>query len=196
MHSGCSTRSSTSRSTRMWSAPPSSSPTGCCAPWMRSTWRQRGCSARSSPLWSLMTNGWPKRLRTRGYPFSRRAICRTCPLPGTITPRPRPALRSQARIDGFGLEGEDGEYALVDSPERLAAGDPVERLEPERVLALRHRALVAESALPQPVEVSGLGVVGSVDDAQVLPAADLEPRLHQAPAPPGQVRGRLDHHAL
>ena len=50
--------------------------------------------------------------------------------------------RSEPGVHRLGLEREDGEHALVDAPQRLAPGDPVERLEPERVLALRHRALV------------------------------------------------------
>ena len=55
---------------------------------------------------------------------------------------------------------------------------------------------MADPALPQPLQVGRLGVVGAVDDAQVLAAADLEARLGKALAPPGQVGGRLHHHAL
>ena len=42
---------------------------------------------------------------------------------------------SQARVDRLRLEREDGEHRLVHAPERLAAREPLERLEPERVLA-------------------------------------------------------------
>jgi ATP-dependent DNA helicase RecG len=41
---------------RTSSDPPSSSPTGCCVPWMRSIWRRRAYSARNSqPCSATMT---------------------------------------------------------------------------------------------------------------------------------------------
>ena len=45
-------------------------------------------------------------------------------------------------------------------------------------------------------EVLRLGVVRAVDDPQVLPAADLDARLRQAPSGAGEVGQRLDDHAL
>ena len=53
-----------------------------------------------------------------------------------------------------------------------------------------------ERPVAQPLQVSGLGVVGAVDDAQVFTAADLQAGLHQALVTAGQVGCRLDHHAL
>ena len=56
----------------------------------------------------------------------------------------------QPRVDGLRLEGEDGEDRLVHAPQRLAGDVAVERLEPQRVLAQRERALVLQVALAQP----------------------------------------------
>ena len=105
----------------------------------------------------------------------------------------------------------------MDPPQRLAAGHPVQGLQAQRVLTQRERALVAERALAQPGQVGRLSVVGTVDDAQVLPAAHLQARLEQpavlagaavlakaagavgapgAAGGRGEVSGGLDHHAL
>src|SRR5581483_2617610 len=44
--------------------------------------------------------------------------------------QPRPtrhiSTELEAGVDGFGFEGQDGEDALVDPPQRLAAGDAVQ----------------------------------------------------------------------
>src|SRR5712692_9151335 len=107
---------------------------------------------------------------------------------------------SQAGVDGFGLQGQDGEDAFVDAPEGFAAGDAVQGFQAESVFAQRQRALVAEPALAQAGQVGWFGVVGTVDEAQVLPAAHLQARLDQAAVlagaattagGAGQVRGGL-----
>lgn len=54
----------------------------------------------------------------------------------------------------------------------------------------------AQVAVAEPVEVGGLEIVGSVDDPQVLRAADLHAGLHESPASPRQVGQRLHHHPL
>ena len=59
---------------------------------------------------------------------------------------PGPGL-SEPGVDGFGLQGQDGEDAFVDTPQRLAAGHAVQGLQAQGVLAQRQRALVAEPAL-------------------------------------------------
>lgn len=41
----------------------------------------------------------------------------------------------QLGIDRLGLQGEHSEHALVDAPEWLAAGDPVQRFQSEGVFA-------------------------------------------------------------
>ena len=51
---------------------------------------------------------------------------------------------------------------------------------------------MAEVALPQPVEVGRLGVVGPIDDAQILPTADLQPGLDESLPSAGEIRGGLD----
>jgi hypothetical protein len=45
------------------------------------------------------------------------------------------ARRSQRSIDRLALEREEGEDAFVDTVERLAAGEPLQRLDAERELA-------------------------------------------------------------
>jgi hypothetical protein len=108
--------------------------------------------------------------------------------PGTGGPQPG--------VDRLGLRGQDGEHALVHPPQRLPPGGPLQRLQPERVLAEGQAALSAEVAGAQPVEVLRPGVVRAVDDPQVLPPADLQPRLHQPAPAADEVGRRLDHHAL
>src|SRR4051812_25562488 len=89
---------------------------------------------------------------------------------------------SQARVDRLALEREDAEAALVHPAQRLAADEALERLDAERELASGEGALRAQGAAAQPVEVRGLGVLGAVDDPEVLAAADLQRRLGE-PAP-------------
>ena len=82
-------------------------------------------------------------------------------------------------------------------PQRLAVDQPLQRLQAERVLAQRQRALAAQVPLAQPGKVARQRVVGAVDDPQVLPAAHLEARLHEPAARrPGEVGQRFHHHAL
>ena len=59
----------------------------------------------------------------------------------------------EPRVDRVGLQGEDGEDRFVDAPQRFAAGQPLERLQAERVLAQRERALEAQVAVLEPDEV-------------------------------------------
>jgi hypothetical protein len=84
----------------------------------------------------------------------------------------------------------------VDAPEWFAAGRAFERFETEGVLAQGEGTLVAEAALAQPFQVLRLGVVGAVDDAQVLPAADFDAGLDQAATATGEVGVRLDDRTL
>ncbi len=56
---------------------------------------------------------------------------------------------------------------------------------------------MAEGAGAQPLQVGREGVVGAVDDPQVLAAPDLHPRLRQSSARRARQCGqRLDHHSL
>ena len=68
--------------------------------------------------------------------------------------------RSQAWVDGLGLQGQDGEDAFVDAPDRAAARDAVEGLQAQVVLAQGEAALVAEAAIAQAGQVGRLGIVG------------------------------------
>src|SRR4051812_24171408 len=60
---------------------------------------------------------------------------------------------SEPRVDRLALEREHAEAALVHAAERLAADEPLERLDAERELAHRERALRAEGAPAQALEV-------------------------------------------
>jgi hypothetical protein len=44
-------------------------------------------------------------------------------------------MRSETRVHRLRLEGKDAEHTLVDAPQRFPAGQPIERLQTERVLA-------------------------------------------------------------
>src|SRR4051794_38261634 len=80
-------------------------------------------------------------------------------------------------------------------------GRPLERLDGERELAHRERALRAEGAPAQALEVLRLGVLGAVDDPEVFaaahfergwapaaPARDDDVGLTTMPSPPAAVR--------
>ena len=57
--------------------------------------------------------------------------------------------------------------------------EALERLDAERELAQRERALRPERRAAQPLEVLRRGVLRAVDDPQVLAAAALHRRLHE-----------------
>jgi hypothetical protein len=79
----------------------------------------------------------------------------------------RPPPRSlQPGIDRFRLKREHREDGLVYGIERLAGDEALQRLEAQRVFAQRERLLAAENAVPQPIEVPWLQVLGTVDDPQ------------------------------
>src|SRR6266542_2999573 len=103
---------------------------------------------------------------------------------------------SEPRIDGLALERQHAEDALMDAAQRLAADEALERLDAEREFANGERALAAEAAGAKTLEVGGLGVLGAVDDAQVLAPARLERGLDEAAAAAGEELERLDDHPL
>ncbi len=57
--------------------------------------------------------------------------------------------RLQARVDGFGFQGEDGEDRFVDAPGWFAGGCAFEGFESEGVLAQGEGTFVAEATLAQ-----------------------------------------------
>ncbi len=57
--------------------------------------------------------------------------------------------RLQARVDGFGFQGEDGEDRFVDAPEWFAAGGAFEGFGSGGVLAQGEGTFVAEATLAQ-----------------------------------------------
>src|SRR5262245_36759774 len=105
-----------------------------------------------------------------------------------------PAL--QPRIARLALEREHPEHTLVDAPQRLAPHEAFERLETERELAPRERTLRGHRARAQPAHLVRRRVVRPVDDAQILAAAALDRRLHEAPATARDEVHRLHDDAL
>jgi hypothetical protein len=57
--------------------------------------------------------------------------------PGVAEVARASVARLQPRVHRLGLQRQYGEHALVDPPQRLAARNTFERLEPERVLPTR-----------------------------------------------------------
>jgi len=55
-------------------------------------------------------------------------------------------VKSKPRIDGFALQCKDAEDTVMDSVERLAGDEPLERLDAEGELSQREGALVTEAA--------------------------------------------------
>src|SRR5215207_4348940 len=103
---------------------------------------------------------------------------------------------SEARVDRLALQGEDREGAFVDAVERLSPGEPLQALDAEPELAHGERALAAEVARAQPLELAGVEVLGAVDDPQVLGPAALDPRLGDPLPTWGDELERLHHHPL
>ena len=121
---------------------------------------------------------------------------RSTPCGPTTARRSGPTGDLQPRVDGLALEREHGEHALVHAVERLAAHEALERLDAEAELAGGERALAAEPASAEPLDLARIGVLGAVDDAQVLASAALDPGLDEALAAAGDEAHRLDDHAL
>src|SRR5579884_1475828 len=107
-----------------------------------------------------------------------------------------PRDRLKPRIHRLAFQGKDGEGALVDVPQGLAADETLKRLDAQRELAQRQRPLGAQAAGAQALEVLGGGVLGAVDDAEVFAAAALHGRLHQPAGAADDKIERLDHHSL
>src|SRR6188508_1805139 len=103
---------------------------------------------------------------------------------------------SETRVDRLALERQDAEDALVDASQRLASREALEPFDAERELAGGERPLRREAARAQPGEVLGQVVLRAVDDPEVLAAADLQRRLHQAAAVAGDEVEGLDDDAL
>src|SRR5215475_4982076 len=133
-------------------------------------------------------SGDPRRTGNPPWP----ADCHPCPTPHAVSDRGTylntiahrssclVSRRLQPWVDRLGFQCQYREDALMYPPERLAARDPVERLKPQRVLPCGQGALVPEAAGAEPVKICRLGVVGAVDDAQVLTPAHLQAWLHEA----------------
>src|SRR5690242_12803857 len=81
-------------------------------------------------------------------------------------------LLSEARVDRLAFQRQHPEDALVDAPQRLHPREALQRLDTERELAQRQRALCRQAARAEPLQVVRGRVLRTVDDAQVLlPAA-------------------------
>lgn len=89
----------------------------------------------------------------------------------------------QPRVYRLALERQHRERALVNAAKWLLADEALETLDAQSELAEGERALGAEAAATEAVEVRGLGVLGAVDDAEVLATAALERGLREAAGP-------------
>ena len=63
----------------------------------------------------------------------------------------------QPRIHRLALEREHSEDALVNTPERLAANEPLQPFDAERELAQREGSFGRQASLPQAIEVRRQG---------------------------------------
>jgi hypothetical protein len=96
-----------------------------------------------------------------------------------------PRLRSKAGIDRLAFHREHAEHALVHPVEGLVSTEPLECLDPESELSDGERALASEVAGSQAIDLVGVGVLGTVDEAEVLATPALNAGLHEAVAPLG-----------
>src|SRR5215468_5179855 len=90
----------------------------------------------------------------------------------------------QPRIDGLAFQRQDGENRFVDTTQRLALDEALQRLMAEEELADRDGSLLAETATAQSCKVLRRIVLRPIDDAQILRTAALQRRLHQPFAAP------------
>src|SRR3954452_4747397 len=84
----------------------------------------------------------------------------------TVSPR-----ASEARIDRLALHRQDAGSALVAAVQGVSAREPFERLDPERELAERHRALRPQASIAEALEVLGGRVIRPVDDPEIFGAS-------------------------
>jgi len=89
----------------------------------------------------------------------------------------------------------------VNAPERFSLDEALEAFEPQRELTQGQRSFTRQTPLPQTLEVLGQGVLGPVDDPQILaprhltagcnrprePVATNDNGLTTAPSPPLSV---------
>src|SRR5690348_17923777 len=104
--------------------------------------------------------------------------------------------RSQSRVHRLRFQGKHGEDGLMYTPERLAAHEALQRLDAQGELTDGEAALGVQPTLAQAIQIRRLGVVGAVDDAQVLAAAALDGGLDEAALAAHDELQWLDDHAL
>ena len=81
---------------------------------------------------------------------------------------PRPSL--QPGVHGFALQGEHAEHALVHPVEGLSGHEPFQRFDAQSKFTNGQRPLVTEPSRAESGQIAFSGVLGPVDDAEVLPA--------------------------
>src|SRR5215510_13443013 len=102
----------------------------------------------------------------------------------------------QPRINGLAFQRQDGENRFVNTTQRLALDEALQRLMAEEELADCEGSLLAETATAQSSKVLRRIVFRPVDDAQILWTTALQGRLHQPFAAFGHERARFYHHAF
>src|SRR5687768_1816628 len=93
---------------------------------------------------------------------------------------PRSRLELQPWIDRLAFQREYAKDALVNASEGLSLDEPFEPFDPQCELAQRQRSLPRKPTFTQALEMLGQGVLGPVDDPEVLTAAALHRGLQQA----------------
>src|SRR5687768_14655514 len=93
---------------------------------------------------------------------------------------PRRRLELQPWIDRLAFQREYAKDALVNASEGLSLDEPFEPFDPQCELAQRQRSLPGKPTFTQALEMLGQGVLGPVDDPEVLTAAALHRGLQQA----------------
>ena len=116
----------------------------------------------------------------RKPPKSRRPADQTQKPTARARTRETHESKSQSRIHRLALQREHAEHTLVDAPQRLVSHEPLQRLDAERELTERERALGVQAALTQPRQVLGKRVLRPVDDAEILAARDTSRQAARA----------------
>jgi hypothetical protein len=105
-------------------------------------------------------------------------------------------IDSKTGVDGLSFEGEDAEDAFVDAAQGFIADEAFEGFDAESEFANGQRALAAQAAGTQAVEVLGEGVVRAVNDAEIFAAPAFDAGLDDSAAALFDEAERFDDHAF
>lgn len=103
-------------------------------------------------------------------------------------------LGIQPRVDQIALQGQNADDALVDSSKRFVADEAFQAFEAEGEFSEGEGSLGSETSTSQPGEILFGGVVGAVDDTEVLSATAFHCGLHQPLLATHDEVQRFDNH--